>query len=363
MTAQSLRYTNLIRVIDVNEKAKGVSRFLAKIRPKFMNLKLIVTVDTEEEGLWRSQFDLAGNTVRNVRGIPRFQSLCDDFSIRPTYLVDTPVAESDEAVGVLCPIHDSSRCEIGTHLHPWCAPPFGESTSCHNSYMCNLPESLQREKLARLTSRIAERFGRRPTSFRAGRYGLDITGARILEELGYTVDSSVINYTDFTYQSGPDFRKTPTAPYWVGGDDLRVPCERGRLLEVPVTVGFNRVNFDRADRIQTLLKSRPLRRLRLVGIADRTGLLRRIKFSPEQADAARMNRLADMVVARGAPCVVLMLHSSSLEAGHSPYVPDAGRLEQFYADLEATFEYCLSRLSMISMTLTQFADCYRGTDS
>ena len=302
--------------------------------------RLLVTIDTEEEGLWGGEYRADGNTVDNLRGIPRFQNLCDRLGIRPTYLIDTPVVDDDYGVGVLKEIARDSRGEIGAHLHPWCTPPLELMNDSAKSFMCNLPEAVQREKLQRLTDSIELRFGHRPTSFRAGRYGLDITGARILEELGYRVDSSVINFSDFSDQSGPDFRQTSTVPYWVGGDDLRVPCDHGRLLEVPVAVGFNRVNFERADRIHNLLKSRWLRRLRLVGIADRTGLLRRIKFSPEQADAAQMNRLADMYVARAAPCIVLMLHSSSLEVGHSPYVPDARRLEQFYANLEATFEYC-----------------------
>ena len=85
---------------------------------------LIVTVDTEEEGLWTGEYPANGNTVENTRGIPRFQALCDQFGIRPTYLVDTPVVEDDRSVELLSEIQQSGRCEIGAHLHPWCTPPF-----------------------------------------------------------------------------------------------------------------------------------------------------------------------------------------------------------------------------------------------
>ena len=40
-------------------------------------------------------------TVHNVRGVERFQQLCDRFDLRPTYLVDTPVAADDWAAETL----------------------------------------------------------------------------------------------------------------------------------------------------------------------------------------------------------------------------------------------------------------------
>ena len=84
---------------------------------------LIVTIDTEEEGLWGGAFKTSGNTVENIVGIDRFQQLCEQHDIRPTYLVDTPVVEDDRSVDLLKPAWESGRCEIGAHLHPWCAPP------------------------------------------------------------------------------------------------------------------------------------------------------------------------------------------------------------------------------------------------
>ncbi|HLJ10126.1 MAG TPA: hypothetical protein VKU82_03000, partial [Planctomycetaceae bacterium] len=90
-------------------------------------------------------------------------------------------------------------------------------------------------------------------------------------------------------------------------------------------------------------------------IVDRLGLARRIKFSPEQADALDMARLADNYMARQAPAIVLMFHSSSLLPGASPYVKTAGDLEKFFGRLRATFEHCLGKRRMTSATLTSFA--------
>jgi len=316
---------------------------------------LIVTVDTEEEGLWGGNYRSHGNTVTNVRGVARFQDLCQRHGIQPTYLVDTPVVESDECVELLGTIQQSGACEIGAHLHPWCAPPLVEAPSRRNSFTCNLPEPLQREKLTGLTDAIQKRFGVRPTSFRAGRYGLDGHGARILIDLGYEIDSSVIAYSDFSNQGGPNFMSAPETPYRVDGGDLCMPDSRGRLWEAPVSVGYQRFDFRRASRLQQLAGHRLLKPLHVAGLLDRTGIVRRIKFSPEQATASNMRRLVDRYRARGAPCMVMMLHSSSLAPGFSPYVPTRERLDQMLDDLDHTFRYCVEQKGMTSMTMTQFA--------
>jgi hypothetical protein len=72
-------------------------------------------------------------------------------------------------------------------------------------------------------------------------------------------------------------------------------------------VGYNWANFARARRAQELAGSGVLGRLRMVGILDRLSLVRRIKFSPEQADATRMRALVDAYLSAGAPTMVMML--------------------------------------------------------
>lgn len=314
---------------------------------------LFVTIDTEEEGLWGGTYRRTGNTVENVRGIPRFQDLCDRFGVRPTYVVDAPIVESDEAVGILRPIQDDGRCEIGTHVHPWCNPPFEEEINDFNSYLCNLPEDLQRRKVEWLTDAIEDRFGRRPTSFRAGRYGLDAVGLRILAELRYTVDSSVIPFTDYSSQGGPNFTDAPCEPYFPKEDEITRSTPNGRILELPVTVGYSRKNFKAAHTMRERARASRFRRFKLVGLLDRLGLARRIKLSPEQSDATAMKRLIDVSLQRGADCLVLMFHSSSLVPGLSPYVKDEIGLEGFHQRLESVFEHCTRRQTLNAATLSE----------
>jgi hypothetical protein len=176
--------------------------------------------------------------------------------------------------------------------------------------------------------------------------------------LGYTVDSSVIPFSNWTSEGGPNFELAPHTPYFVGDRGLCEPCETGSLLEVPVSVGFNRRNFDRARSVRDFAMLPWLRRLRSVGILDRLGIVRRIKFSPEQARAKDMKQLVDAYLAGGAPVMVMLFHSMSLVAGQSPYVKTAARLEEFFADLDEVFEYCLHRRGMAPATLSGFAQRY-----
>jgi hypothetical protein len=320
-----------------------------------MNPTLIVTVDTEEEGLWSGQYRVKGNTLQNLRGIPRFQALCEQYSIRPTYLIDAAVVGDEYGCELFRGWSEEDRCEIGAHLHPWCNPPFEESPGSRNSYLCNLDVDLQRRKIQWLTDQISQRVGRVPRSFRAGRYGLDGNGAQLLVEAGYSVDSSVIAFSDFR-PHGPDFRDAPVQPYWVRpASGLLQPQASGALLEVPVSVGFNRHNFGQAVRWRERASRAPWKQLRGVGWLDRTGLARRIKFSPEQADAKGMCTLVDAYLAQSAPVMVLMLHSSSLMVGGSPYVPTAARLDRLFDDLSVTFDYCVRQRGMTPHTLSDMA--------
>lgn len=325
-----------------------------------MTTKLIVTVDTEEDGLWSGSYPRYNNTVDNMRGVERLQHECDRFGIRPTYLVDAPVVLDDYSQALLGEYQRSDRAEIGAHVHPWCNPPFEEEVTSSNSYLCNLSPLLQHKKIAWLTDAIENRFGRRPVSFRAGRYGLDSVGASILRDLGYLADSSVIPFSDYSSDGGPSFEGFPNDPYFVGNAGLQSPDATGELLEVPVTLGYNRMDFRRAHNTRKAAMRAPLQRLHVVGILDRLHLVKRIKFSPEQAGEAQLKCLFDIRLAQKAECVVLMFHSSSLVAEGSPYVQDASALDRFHERLIRLFEHVICQRKCESCTLSEFASLMRA---
>lgn len=324
---------------------------------------LLVTVDTEEEGLWNGTFPTSGWTVQNVQQLPIFQELCDRWGINPTYFVDAAVIQDVSAVSVLRRIAEERGGEIGAHLHPWCNPPLREVHRPRDSFLYNLPTDLQRAKIAWLTERMEQALGCRPRSFRAGRYGLDDVGLRLLIDHDYTVDSSVIPFTDYREYGGPVFAGVPVHPYHVS-ESLTQQVSEGALLEVPISVGYNWKNFEAAHQVlETLRRSRLLRSLRIEGILHRLRWLQRIKLSPEQATAAQMCTLIDCLLAQGCPAVVLMFHSSSLLPGASPYVRNEHQLQDFLERLEQVFRYCLEQRGLQTGTLQEFAQAFKNTCS
>ena len=65
-------------------------------------------------------------------------------------------------------------------------------------------------------------------------------------------------------------------------------------------------------------------------------------------------------LAQGANCMVMMLHSSSLVPGHTPYVRTAEQLEAFYRTLSETLRFCCDASQMVSCTLTEVARIASG---
>ncbi|MEE2937392.1 MAG: polysaccharide deacetylase family protein [Planctomycetota bacterium] len=317
-------------------------------------LRLAVTIDTEEEGLWSGQYRSEA-TVENIRGVPRFQEVCDANGVRPTYLVTTPVARSDMAVEILRSIQDSGRCEIGTHVHPWNSPPLlEEASSGRNSFLCNLPPEIQRAKIEGLTKLIEQQFCQRPISFRAGRYGMGIEGIKILRDLGYRVDSSVIPYTSYASQGGPDFSSATCESYYPGEVAIIERTTNQSLLEVPVTVGFTHSHFRLAHGLRSFAMRSPFRQLKSVGILDRSGIACKVKLSPEQASLEQMQRLARSLVRRGTRTLILMFHSSSLMPGCSPYVVNDDELDGFLQRLDHFFRFCIGELRCDPIPLGEF---------
>src|SRR4051812_41906356 len=84
---------------------------------------LIVSVDTEEEFDWFAPFSAAQRSVGHVAQLPRLQRLFERYGVRPPYLVDHPIASSEESVGVLDGFLQGGACEIGAPLPPWVSPP------------------------------------------------------------------------------------------------------------------------------------------------------------------------------------------------------------------------------------------------
>ncbi|MCM8788033.1 MAG: hypothetical protein NC935_08310 [Candidatus Omnitrophica bacterium] len=111
-----------------------------------MYTHLVVTVDTEEEGIWDGNYKRRNNSVKHLYQLNRLQDLFYKYKVKPTYLVDYAVLLDNKAVNCLKKVYKNGASEIGSHLHTWCTPPFEEELNIKNTYACNLPKSLVKKK-------------------------------------------------------------------------------------------------------------------------------------------------------------------------------------------------------------------------
>lgn len=292
---------------------------------------LLVVVDTEEEFDWRLPHARENTSVSAIAAQGRAQEVFARHGIVPTYVVDYPVASTPAAVKVLKSFADRGECRIGTHLHPWVNPPHDEQVNAHNSYPGNLPSALEREKLRVLTRTVADSFGARPVVYKAGRYGVGPATAQTLKELGYLVDVSVVPFTSFAADGGPDFSAAGFQPSWFGAE--------GDLLEIPLSCGFYGRFRSLGAALFPYLSGRLGMRLRLPGILARSGLLERIRLTPEGVDLAANLRLARSLYEQGCRIFTLTYHSPSLVPGMTPYVTDERELSTFLATMDAFFSF------------------------
>lgn len=306
--------------------------------------RLFVVVDTEEEFDWTASARRANTQVTAMRQVDRAQRIFDRFGIRPVYVVDYPVASQPDGYLPLLDILRSGRCEIGAHPHPWVNPPDLEELSGRNTFMCNLPESLQRAKLERLCERIGDVFGASPTTYKAGRYGIAESTIPLLEDFGFEADVSVCPQFDFSADHGPSFAEFDSRPFFLSD----------RLLEIPCTVDYTGWAGTLRPTLHRLARRDALTAFRGVGALAKVGAVNRVMLSPEGNSFGEMRALTEDLYERGLRTFMFTFHSPSLEPGHTPYVRTRADLDRFLQDIERFCEYFMGERRGIASTPGEF---------
>ncbi len=311
----------------------------------------LVTVDTECDDAWARSKPV---TTRNSWFIPRFQALCQQFGVRPTYFTTYEMA--------LCPIfrqfgHDLLRAgmgEIGMHLHAWDSPPIvplTEDDSYYHPYLTEYSEEVMREKIAYLTRVLEGIFETKMLSHRGGRYAFNAVYAQILLEHGYTSDCTVTplnswatHVGDPRREGGPDFSGFPLHPYFLNPHDIARPG-LSTLLEIPVSA----VQFGPA--IMSVFK-RPFRRHSIPArILDRA-FPPRCLLAPQRRNLGLILRAAEKLLEEGRSCVHFAMHSSYLMPHGSPMFPESSDIEELYSVLNKLFSFAKSHFR--SLTVSEY---------
>lgn len=312
-------------------------------------IDFLLTIDTEEEGNWGGNyFRHDKSPVENIKHLPAFQDFCNKLGIRPTYLIDYPVATKDFSVKILKSFLDDGACEIGAHLHPWCNPPYEEEINLRNTYLHNLPQELQLKKLSVLTETIQDNFKIRPVSYRAGRYAFNAQSLPMLESLDYQVDSSIVPYRVAKTTDEPSFGMTGLNPYHPDYVNILKPGT-AKIIELPVTVEFTRrlpgwfkANYNGLPNIGI---RRILKKLFQIDL---------IWLRPSYSSVADMIRLCDSSIKQGVTVLNMMFHSNELMPGGSPYNKTEADVERFLNKIEKLIGYLAEHYQLKFNTLKDF---------
>lgn len=303
--------------------------------------RFMLFVDTEEEFDWDAPFSRTGHSVSALKGMAEGHAFFAAAGIRPVYVVDYPILESDEAVDLLGQWVADGSADIGAHLHPWVTPPYIENLSLANSYVGGLPEDIERAKLLCLRDKIHERFGQAPIAYRAGRYGVGPNSARLLEEAGFRLDTSVRSRFDYSHEQGPDFYGMPLEPFWAG------PSRS--LIEMPLSTAFTGLLRGSGQSLYWAAHAIPAMR----GALSKARLLSRVPLTPEGVPARDAVEAIDSLLESGLRVINLSFHSPSLEPGHTSYVRDAADLQAFYHWWDVVLDH-LDKRGVRAATLARF---------
>ncbi len=311
-------------------------RFWTAAESPYGTKPVVVTIiDAEEDFDWSKPLSRDNDDVSCMRRQVLAQRIFERYGVVPIYLVDYVVASRPDGYRPLIDYLHDGRCEVGTQLHSWVNPPFDEVVNLPNSFLCNLPATLQYEKTRILTEEIGCSFGVRPRVHRAGRFGAGRRTADILKSLGYRMDCSVVPYWDFSAEGGPCYFDRYPEAYWTGPDRS--------ILEVPVTAAT--VGLLPARRVaRPSLFSHAAERCSIPAILAHTGLMERIKLTPEGITQEEARRLVRALIAGGRRIFAVTYHSSSLNLGSTPYVASAADLDRFLAWLDDFYQFFIGEI-------------------
>ncbi len=312
------------------------------------DLKVLVTIDVEEEGLFRGEYPSGTASVKNVRRLALLTAMFERLDIRPTMLVTYQVAGHKPLQDFLLSLRDRWKGEIGAHLHPWNTPPIQDLSFPAPIPSQKIPRVLLQEKLENLL-RVLAQMDVTPRSFRMGRFSMGPKMFSLLEQSGILVDSSIIPCR--RKYGGPEYLLAPADPYYPDPHELS-RSGQSPVLELPVTVLPIIPGSDRL--FQRISEKYPASRRSLAWVMQYLGS---VSAQPMAAGIKRMKAAVRLHQSRGGRTVVLYFHSSELLPGASPQHPTERHVERFLLKLENFLSWLRYDRGAVSMTLSDLRKC------
>lgn len=317
---------------------------------------LVITIDVEPDcsPTWHYADPISFKGVST--GIAqKLQPLFNSFHLTPTYLINNVVLEDEKSLEILGQL--PGKYELGTHLHPEFINPDkryelyagkkGEGNCCY------YPPEIEFEKIKNITELFVKGFGRRPTSFRAGRYSAGINTMKSLRNLGYLVDTSVtpnLIWDDLSREKPVDFRNAPGQPYFMSKENITIEDKQDELLQVPISIVLKERNRIREMIVSGAGLIRPFRKHKALWLR------------PFYSSTQELIGIASQIMRSNAnqPVLVLnmMFHNVELLPGLSPYCQTEKECMDYLQQLRDFFVFC-SKEGFDSVALSELYDVFR----
>lgn len=180
---------------------------------------VIVTVDTEGHvGADPIRHLVYGETEDGQYGVEYIMDIFDEVHAKVLFFVDFAEAWDygrDKIERVVRTIVEKGH-DVGVHIHP------DHMADKQRAFLWQYSREEQYEIIRKCTELYTEIVGRRPLSFRAGKYGANRDTLDILCELGYKYD-----FSQYYHQK------------WCGINPpitVNAPCRYKSIVEIPVTM-------------------------------------------------------------------------------------------------------------------------------
>lgn len=285
-------------------------------------IPFFLTVDTEGDNSWDKPKIIK---TENVERLQRFQSLCDDYNVKPIYLTNFEAVENKAYQEFVK--QNFSNLEIGLHLHAWNSPPKFQLTHddmFHQPYLHEYPKNEIISKIDFLVKKLQDTFSTEIISHRGGRYSISKDIFESLASNGIKIDCSVVPGFDWRTsmgnpngKGGPDFRKYNSSIFEIHPGITEIPVS----TIVPKNVFFNTKDTFLPKRIYNKVLGK--QKLTLRSKLDNFEELKKVTdFHIEKSNHLEY-----------------IIHSSELVCGTSNLIKSNQQEDLFYENLEKFFVY------------------------
>jgi len=172
-----------------------------------------------------------------------------------------------------------------------------------------------------------------------------------LRDKEFLADASVCPYSTWSDDGAPDYR-------YRGLNPVRLPPRHSgqqALWEIPLTLAFTRRPFELWRKWYEVVERSWLSRLRLIGIGEQLGIVRKVWLNFESPLGTHMQTFLDRLQEFGVQTICFTVHSSSLLPGGNSFTRSEADAARLFERLEKVFGSLCNNAAFQPATVTEVA--------